>query len=88
MYEVESEELSGVSRSRFRNELDFAEFVSNISAGLFLGTSQSLQKGPLAVLLAYCLMATLVYCMMISLGEMSESKPNPLETKLTEILLT
>ncbi|GAA6016440.1 hypothetical protein JCM11491_002413 [Sporobolomyces phaffii] len=39
-----------------------------IGTGLFLGTAQSLQKGPLAVLLAYCLMATLVYAMMISLA--------------------
>ncbi|GAA5840960.1 hypothetical protein JCM3766R1_005414 [Sporobolomyces carnicolor] len=46
-----------------------------IGTGLFLGTAQSLQKGPLAVLLAYCLMATLVYSMMISLGEMISHLP-------------
>ncbi|GAA5826360.1 hypothetical protein JCM5353_004730 [Sporobolomyces roseus] len=46
-----------------------------IGTGLFLGTAQSLQKGPLALLLAYCLMATLVYCMMISLGEMISHLP-------------
>ncbi|GAA5961746.1 hypothetical protein JCM3765_000497, partial [Sporobolomyces pararoseus] len=46
-----------------------------IGTGLFLGAAQSLQKGPLAVLLAYCLMATLVYSMMISLGEMISHLP-------------
>ncbi|GAA5902677.1 uncharacterized protein JCM6883_007205 [Sporobolomyces salmoneus] len=46
-----------------------------IGTGLFLGTAQSLQKGPVAVLLAYCLMATLVYSMMISLGEMISHLP-------------
>ncbi|GAA5937769.1 uncharacterized protein JCM15063_002111 [Sporobolomyces koalae] len=46
-----------------------------IGTGLFLGTAQSLQKGPLAVLLAYCVMATLVYSMMISLGEMISHLP-------------
>ncbi|GAA5918585.1 hypothetical protein JCM5296_004141 [Sporobolomyces johnsonii] len=47
-----------------------------IGTGLFLGTAQSLQKaGPLGLLLAYMIVGSMVWCMMISLGEMVSHLP-------------
>ncbi|GAA6064699.1 hypothetical protein JCM10212_005767 [Sporobolomyces blumeae] len=70
------------SRVRLRRQLK-ARHIAMISiggvigTGLFLGSAQSLQKGPLAILLAYSIMATLVFSMMISLGEMISHLPVP-----------
>ncbi|GAA6052468.1 hypothetical protein JCM3770_001127 [Rhodotorula araucariae] len=47
-----------------------------IGTGLFLGTAQSLSMaGPLGLLLAYVIVGALVWCMMVSLGEMISHLP-------------
>lgn len=49
-----------------------------IGTGLFLGTATSLQNGgPIGLLLGYGVMGTVVYCVMISLGEMIAYLPIP-----------
>ena len=49
-----------------------------IGTGLFLGTATSLQNGgPIGLLLGYGVMGTVVYCVIISLGEMIAYLPIP-----------
>ncbi|KAI0094677.1 amino acid permease [Irpex rosettiformis] len=49
-----------------------------IGTGLFLGTASALQNGgPVGLLLGYGVMGTVVYCVMISLGEMIAYLPIP-----------
>ncbi|KAH8919055.1 hypothetical protein BT69DRAFT_1246871 [Atractiella rhizophila] len=47
-----------------------------IGTGLFLGSAVSLQTGgPLGILLAYTILGTVLYCQMISMGEMISHLP-------------
>ncbi|KAG2100035.1 amino acid permease-domain-containing protein [Suillus cothurnatus] len=49
-----------------------------ISTGLFVGTTDSLMYGgPIGLLLGYIVMGTIVYCVMITLGEMVAFLPIP-----------
>ncbi|KAG2106525.1 amino acid permease-domain-containing protein [Suillus cothurnatus] len=49
-----------------------------ISTGLFVGTADSLMYGgPIGLLLGYIVMGTIVYCVMITLGEMVAFLPIP-----------
>ncbi|KAI0935319.1 hypothetical protein AcV7_003793 [Taiwanofungus camphoratus] len=49
-----------------------------IGTGLFLGTATSLSNGgPVGLLLGYCTIGSLCYCVMISLGEMAAFLPIP-----------
>lgn len=49
-----------------------------IGTGLFLGTGGNLQDGgPAGLLLSYCLMASLLYSVMVALGEMCSQFPIP-----------
>jgi yeast amino acid transporter len=49
-----------------------------IGTGLFLGTAGALESGgPIGLLLGYSVMGTVVYCVMISLGEMIAYLPIP-----------
>ncbi|CAK7214651.1 hypothetical protein SEUCBS140593_002253 [Sporothrix eucalyptigena] len=49
-----------------------------IGTGLFLGTGGNLQDGgPAGLLLSYCLMASLLYSVMVALGEMVSQFPMP-----------
>ncbi|OOF98692.1 hypothetical protein ASPCADRAFT_162354 [Aspergillus carbonarius ITEM 5010] len=49
-----------------------------IGTGLFLGTASDLENGgPAGLLIAYCLMASLLYAVMVALGEMVSQFPIP-----------
>lgn len=49
-----------------------------IGTGLFIGTASNLKNGgPAGLLISYCLMATLLYSVMVSLGEMVAAFPIP-----------
>lgn len=49
-----------------------------IGTGLFIGTANNLQNaGPAGLLLSYVLMATLLYSVMVALGEMISAFPIP-----------
>lgn len=49
-----------------------------IGTGLFIGTANNLQNaGPAGLLISYCLMATLLYAVMVALGEMISAFPIP-----------
>ncbi|KAG1802985.1 amino acid permease-domain-containing protein [Suillus subaureus] len=49
-----------------------------IGTGLFVGTADSLvYGGPIGLLLGYMVMGTIVYCVMITLGEMVAFLPIP-----------
>ncbi|KAJ5150906.1 Amino acid/polyamine transporter I [Penicillium canariense] len=49
-----------------------------IGTGLFLGTGTDLQHGgPAGLLLGYCIMASLLYSVMVALGEMASQFPIP-----------
>lgn len=47
-----------------------------IGTGLFLGTANSLKgAGPAGFLISYCIMATLLYSVMVAMGEMIAAFP-------------
>ncbi|BGP45246.1 hypothetical protein JCM10450v2_001063 [Rhodotorula kratochvilovae] len=49
-----------------------------IGTGLFLGTASALERGgPLGLLLGYSIMGTIVYAVMVALGEMASVLPIP-----------
>ncbi|GAA5932163.1 hypothetical protein JCM3775_004255 [Rhodotorula graminis] len=49
-----------------------------IGTGLFLGTATALERGgPLGLLLGYSIMGTIVYAVMVALGEMASALPIP-----------
>jgi len=49
-----------------------------IGTGLFLGTANNLANGgPAGLLISYCVMATLLYSVMVALGEMVAAFPIP-----------
>lgn len=49
-----------------------------IGTGLFLGIARSLQdSGPAGLLISYCVVATLLFSVMVSLGEMVSAFPIP-----------
>jgi len=61
----------GLSRQMKNRHIAMISIGGVIGTGLFLGTSTALQNGgPIGLLLGYVAMGSIVYCVMISLGEM------------------
>jgi len=61
----------GLSRQMKNRHIAMISIGGVIGTGLFLGTSEALQNGgPIGLILGYIVMGSIVYCVMISLGEM------------------
>ncbi|KAG1899433.1 amino acid permease [Suillus fuscotomentosus] len=79
----DGESLQGPSRYTLQRKLKNRHIAmisigGVIGTGLFVGTANSLSYGgPIGLLLGYIVMGTIVYCVMISLGEMVAYLPIP-----------
>ncbi|KAG2110934.1 amino acid permease [Suillus discolor] len=79
----DGESLQGPSRHTLQRKLKNRHIAmisigGVIGTGLFVGTANSLSYGgPIGLLLGYIVMGTIVYCVMISLGEMVAYLPIP-----------
>ncbi len=68
----------GLHRSLRPRHLQMIALGGVIGTGLFLGTGSNLENGgPAGLLLAYCIMASLLYSVMVTLGEMVTQFPLP-----------
>ncbi|KAF4974530.1 hypothetical protein FZEAL_8581 [Fusarium zealandicum] len=67
---------SGLERGLSSRHLQFIAIGGTIGTGLFLGTGGALFKaGPVALLIAFLFMGSVVYSVMVSLGEMAAYIP-------------
>lgn len=63
-------------RSLLARQINMITIAGTIGTGLYLGTGKALAKGgPLSLLLCYAIMGLIVYCTMLSLGEMAVQYP-------------
>ncbi|EOO03777.1 putative arginine permease protein [Phaeoacremonium minimum UCRPA7] len=70
------ESNSGLERALHSQHLQFIAIGGTFGTGLFLGTGSALAvSGPLSLLIAYVFIATVVYSVMVSLGEMASYIP-------------
>ncbi|KAJ5118185.1 Amino acid/polyamine transporter I [Penicillium atrosanguineum] len=76
---VESTNLNhGLQRQLKPRHLQMIAIGGVIGTGLFLGTGTDLKDGgPAGLLLGYCIMASLLYSVMVALGEMVSQFPIP-----------
>lgn len=65
-----------LKRVLLARQINMITIAGVIGTGLYLGTGKSLASGgPLSLLLCYTIMGLIVYCTMLSLGEMSVQYP-------------
>ncbi|OCH87655.1 amino acid permease [Obba rivulosa] len=68
----------GLQRQMKNRHIAMISIGGVIGTGLFLGTASALRNGgPVGLLLGYCTVGSLCYCVMISLGEMAAFLPIP-----------
>ncbi|KAI2679514.1 hypothetical protein CBS147355_3996 [Penicillium roqueforti] len=68
----------GLQRQLRPRHLQMIAIGGVIGTGLFLGTASDLQHGgPAGLLIGYCIMASLLYSVMVALGEMASQFPIP-----------
>ncbi|KAJ5664386.1 hypothetical protein N7507_005117 [Penicillium longicatenatum] len=66
----------GLQRKLKPRHLQMIAIGGVVGTGLFLGTGTDLENGgPAGLVLGYCIMASLLYSVMIALGEMSSQFP-------------
>jgi amino acid transporter len=71
-----TEHESGLQRSLKPRHIQMIAIGGVIGTGLFLGTANDLAHGgPAGLLLGYCIMASLLYSVMVALGEMAAQFP-------------
>ncbi|KAJ5094692.1 Amino acid/polyamine transporter I [Penicillium angulare] len=69
-------ELSNPKRGLKQRHIQMIALAGTIGTGLFLATGKSLARGgPLGILLAYPIVGTLIYCVVLSVAEMSALLP-------------
>lgn len=65
-----------LKRALLARQINMITIAGVIGTGLYLGTGKALAKGgPLSLLLCYMIIGVIVYCTMLSLGEMSVQYP-------------
>ncbi|KAJ5223653.1 Amino acid/polyamine transporter I [Penicillium chermesinum] len=75
---IEDSNNHGLQRRLKPRHLQMIAIGGVIGTGLFLGTGSDLQHGgPAGLLLGYCIMAALLYSVMVALGEMASQFPLP-----------
>ncbi|KAJ5389410.1 Amino acid/polyamine transporter I [Penicillium cataractarum] len=76
---AENQDLNhGLQRKLKPRHLQMIAIGGVIGTGLFLGTGSDLQHGgPAGLLLGYCIMASLLFSVMVALGEMVSQFPMP-----------
>ncbi|PWY84784.1 hypothetical protein BO70DRAFT_361183 [Aspergillus heteromorphus CBS 117.55] len=76
--EVQHDLQGGLKRQLKPRHIQMIALGGVIGTGLFLGTASDLKNGgPAGLLIAYCLMASLLYSVMVALGEMVSQFPIP-----------
>ncbi|PYH94659.1 putative arginine permease [Aspergillus ellipticus CBS 707.79] len=76
--EVQHDMHGGLKRQLKPRHIQMIALGGVIGTGLFLGTASDLKNGgPAGLLIAYCLMASLLYAVMVALGEMVSQFPIP-----------
>lgn len=74
--DVETGSSSGLDRKLESRHLQFIAIGGTIGTGLFLGTGSALSNaGPVSLLLGFLFMGSIVYSIMVSLGEMAAYIP-------------
>lgn len=74
--DVETSSQNDLKRELSSRHLQFLAIGGTIGTGLFLGTGPALSTaGPLGTLIAFTFMGTIVYSVMVSLGEMATFVP-------------
>lgn len=69
-------ELTSTKRGLKQRHVQMIALAGTIGTGLFLGTGRALaQGGPLGILLAYCIVGTLICCVVFSVAELSALVP-------------
>ncbi|KAJ5266581.1 Amino acid/polyamine transporter I [Penicillium angulare] len=69
-------ELANPKRGLKQRHIQMIALAGTIGTGLFLATGKSLARGgPLGTLLAYSIVGTLIYCVVLSVAEMSALVP-------------
>ncbi|BEI86723.1 hypothetical protein CcaverHIS002_0700690 [Cutaneotrichosporon cavernicola] len=75
---AEAPNVNTLHRSLKSRHVQMIAIGGVIGTGLFIGTATNLQNaGPAGLLISYCLMATLLYSVMVALGEMISAFPIP-----------
>ncbi|WP_318216039.1 hypothetical protein [Streptomyces sp. SCL15-6] len=69
-------DTAGLSRGLRSRHIRFMALGSGIGTGLFYGSSESIQAGGPAVLLAYLIGGAAVFLVLRSLGEMAVASPS------------
>ena len=69
---------TGLERKMESRHLTMISLGGVIGTGLFVSSGYTIhQAGPLGAILAYAVGSLLVYCVMVSLGELSVAMPTP-----------
>ena len=75
---IEMDQHGGLKRPLRPRHMQMIAIGGVIGTGLFLGTAGDLENGgPAGLLLGYCVMASLLYSVMVALGEMVSQFPIP-----------
>ncbi|KAF4119352.1 hypothetical protein GMORB2_4871 [Geosmithia morbida] len=76
--DVETGSHSGLERTLSSRHLQFIAIGGTIGTGLFLGTGTALSKaGPVSLLIAFIFVGSVVFSVMVALGEMAAYIPVP-----------